>query len=198
MVTVQGSVVNGWNKDFEVDAWKTIGLSRRDHRRARALSSSGRPTSARKARLSRAPRRDAGDLRFLRDLVGGVHGQQQPRPQPEHRLQQGVDDVAETPGRLAPMARYVVSDQLNLAARFEFLARQHGAHDGRRRAVKQDEITVTLGIGRGQELRAPSGGPRRLRRDEPRPDFSQGGTKNRRRHGRRSRPSPGSSRSITS
>ncbi len=58
MLTLQGSVVNGWNNDPDLNAWKTIGLSASITASPAVSASSRRPTSARRPpQPARAPRR---------------------------------------------------------------------------------------------------------------------------------------------
>ncbi|HTA20398.1 MAG TPA: outer membrane beta-barrel protein [Polyangia bacterium] len=136
MVSVQGSVVNGWNgQGFEVDgnSNKTFGLNA-------ALTLPGGvgiiPT------IYVGKETGSTDTRFLGDLVGtytmGNLG-----------LNLNIDYIADKAAGIqnfigfAPMAHFVVSDKLNLTARFEFINAKFGSTatmDGT--STSLEEITI--------------------------------------------------------
>jgi putative OmpL-like beta-barrel porin-2 len=120
MVSVQGSVVNGWNgQGFEVDgnSNKTIGLNA-------ALTLPGGvgiiPT------IYVGKENGSADTRFLGDLVGtyamGNLG-----------LNLNIDYINDKDAGFqnfigfAPMAHYVINDKLNVSARFEFINAKFGS-----------------------------------------------------------------------
>jgi Putative beta-barrel porin-2, OmpL-like. bbp2 len=151
MVTVQGSVVNGWNNDPDLNAWKTIGLSATitPNPMASIVATTYFGKEASEAAMTSTP----GDLRFLLDLVGAL------TLSPAFGLNLNVDYIkafddvaADYQIGAALMGRYVISDRLNFAARGEFLATHL---DAAAVTVKQGEVTVMLGIdvGKNFELR---------------------------------------------
>ena len=157
-LTLQASLVNGWNDDPDVNAWKTIGLS---------ASFTASPMVAVTATTyfgKEAPQGTPampvadtpGDLRFLADVVLALTL--------SDKLGVNVNvDYVKAPGPTnagadyfvgaAAMARFVISDHLNVAARGEW-GRNHT--DGAP-TPNQDLIegTVMLGIdvGKNFELR---------------------------------------------
>jgi hypothetical protein len=152
MVTVQGSVVNGWNNDPDLNAWKTIGLSASIT--ASPMLSIVATTYFGKEAAETAPATTTpGDLRFLLDLVAALTVNSNFGLNLNIDYIKAYDDVAgdyQIGGSL--MGRYVLSDHLNVAARGEFLASHNDAMD---LTSKQGEVTVMLGIdvGKNFELR---------------------------------------------
>jgi Putative beta-barrel porin-2, OmpL-like. bbp2 len=157
MVTVQGSVVNGWNNDPDLNAWKTIGLSASIT--ASPMVSIIATTYFGKEAAELLPATTTpGDMRFLLDLVGAF------TLSPAFGLNLNVDyikafdDIAsdyQLGGAL--MGRYVLSDHLNVAARGEYLATHYAAAPGlgTTETISQGEVTAMLGIdvGKNFELR---------------------------------------------
>ena len=157
MVTVQGSVVNGWNNDPDFNAWKTIGLSATVT--ASPAASIIATTYFGKEQQPQLPgAATPGDLRFLLDVVGAF------TVSPAFGLNLNIDyikafdDIAsdyQVGGSL--MGRYVISDHLNFAARGEYLATHYAAVPsiGGSATVSQAEVTAMLGIdvGKNFELR---------------------------------------------
>ncbi len=152
MVTVQGSVVNGWNNDPDFNAWKTIGLSA-TITASPAASIVATTYFGKEGQPQPNPGATPGDLRFLLDLVGAF------TLNPAFGLNLNIDyikafdDVAadyQVGGSL--MGRYVLSDHLNVAARGEYLATHY---DAMATTVSQGEVTAMLGIdvGKNFELR---------------------------------------------
>jgi len=151
MVTVQGSVVNGWNNDPDLNAWKTIGLSATitASPAASIIATTYFGKEASETGLTSTP----GDLRFLLDLVGAYTVNSAFALNLNIDYIKAFDDIAadyQIGGAL--MGRYVISDHLNVAARGEFLATHYDMMDV---TVKQGEGTVMLGIdvGKNFELR---------------------------------------------
>ncbi|HVV48371.1 MAG TPA: outer membrane beta-barrel protein, partial [Polyangia bacterium] len=151
-VTVQGSVVNGWNNDPDLNAWKTIGLSATitPNQMATIVATTyfGKEQQPQLAGAS-----TPGDLRFLLDLVGAL------TLNPKFGLNLNVDYIkafddiaADYQIGASLMGRYVISDRLNVAARGEYLATHYDAADA---SLSQGEVTVMLGIdvGKNFELR---------------------------------------------
>ncbi len=76
MLTLQGSVVNGWNNDPDINAWKTIGLSAsitaNPCSRWSRTTYFGKEGQPQPAPTGATP----GDLRFLLDVVAAYTRQQ--------------------------------------------------------------------------------------------------------------------------
>jgi hypothetical protein len=152
MVTVQGSVVNGWNNDPDFNAWKTIGLSA-TITASPAASIIATTYFGKEGQPQPAGGPTPGDLRFLLDLVGAFTVNSNFGLNLNIDYIKAFDDIAgdyQIGGSL--MGRYVISDHLNFAARGEFLATHY---DATATTVKQGEVTVMLGIdvGKNFELR---------------------------------------------
>jgi len=156
MLTLQGSVVNGWNNDPDLNAWKTFVLSA-------AISAStdlsviattyfGKEAQPQPTPTGPTP----GDLRFLLDIVAAFTVNSNFGLNLNIDYIKAFDDVADdyqVGGAL--MGRYVISDHLNFAARGEFLATHYSATAAGAQTVKQGEGTIMLGIdvGKNFELR---------------------------------------------
>jgi hypothetical protein len=162
MVTVQGSVVNGWNNDPDFNAWKTIGLSA-TVTASPALSLIGTTYFGKEGQPQPAPGgATPGDLRWLVDVVAAYTVNSAFGLNLNVDYIKAFDDVAadyQVGGAL--MGRYVLSDHLNVAARGEFLATHY---DVIATTVKQGEVTAMLGVDVGKnfelrpEFRADFGG----------------------------------------
>ena len=158
MVTVQGSVVNGWNNDPDLNAWKTIGLSA-TITASPALSLIGTTYFGKEAQPQPAPAgATQGDLRFLLDIVAAYTVNSNFGLNLNIDYIKAFDDIAsdyQVGGAL--MGRYVISDHLNFAARGEYLATHYASAPVLMTAetVSQGEVTVMLGIdvGKNFELR---------------------------------------------
>jgi hypothetical protein len=151
-VTVQASVVNGWNNDPDFNAWKTIGLS------ATITPSSAASIVAttyfgKEGQPQPNPGATPGSFRFLLDLVGAY------TVSPAFGLNLNIDyikafdDVSgDYQVGASLMGRYVISDRVNFAARGEYLATHI---DAAAATLSQGEVTVMLGIdvGKNFELR---------------------------------------------
>ncbi|HSS38295.1 MAG TPA: outer membrane beta-barrel protein [Polyangia bacterium] len=156
-LSLQASVVNGWNNDPDFNAWKTIGLS------ASVTASpmlSGVITTyfGKEGQPQPATGATPGDLRFLLDLVVAATINSQFGLNLNVDYIKAFDDNAKDyQVGAALMGRYVVNDHFNVAARGEFLATHYDnvAMSGVSATVKQGEGTVMVGIdvGKNFELR---------------------------------------------
>jgi len=157
MVTVQASVVNGWNNDPDLNAWKTIGLSASIT--ASPMLSIIATTYFGKELQPQAPGAStAGDTRVLADLVAAVTVNSQFGLNLNVDYIKAFDDVsADYQIGASLMGRYVINDHFNVAARGEFLASHIDVVPmvGGSLTEKQGEGTVMLGIdvGKNFELR---------------------------------------------
>jgi hypothetical protein len=156
MLTLQGSVVNGWNNDPDLNAWKTIGLSA-SITASPALSVIATTYFGKEGQPQPTPTgATPGDLRFLLDIVAAFTVNSNFGLNLNIDYIKAFDDVADdyqVGGAL--MGRYVISDHLNFAARGEFLATHYSATAAGAQTVKQGEGTIMLGIdvGKNFELR---------------------------------------------
>ncbi len=152
MVTVQGSVVNGWNNDPDLNAWKTIGLSA-TITASPAFSLIGTTYFGKEGQPQMNPGATPGDLRFLLDIVAAYTVNSNFGLNLNIDYIKAFDDIAgdyQVGGSL--MGRYVVSDHINFAARGEYLATHI---DAAAATLSQGEVTVMMGIdvGKNFELR---------------------------------------------
>ena len=147
MVSLQASLVNGWNDDPDVNAWKTIGLSASITANP-MVSIIGTTYFGKEAPQGAAP--DVpGDMRFLADIVAAL------TLNDKLGVNINFDYVKDGDNYLfgfAGMARFVISDHANIAARGEFLRTHSGAYDTNADTM---EGTVMLGVpvGKNFELR---------------------------------------------
>lgn len=156
-LTLQASLVNGWNNDPDFNAWKTVGLS------ASVTVNpmfSGVITTyfGKEGQPQAVTGSTPGDLRFLLDLVVAATLSSQFGLNLNVDYIKAFDDVAsDYQVGAALMGRYVLSDHLNVAARGEFLATHYDDLGGMglSTTIKQGEGTVMLGIdvGKNFELR---------------------------------------------
>lgn len=156
-LTLQASLVNGWNNDPDFNAWKTVGLS------ASVTVNpmfSGVLTTyfGKEGQPQPATGSTPGDLRFLLDLVVAAAINSQFGLNLNVDYIKAFDDVAsDYQVGAAVMGRFVISDHLNVAARGEFLATHYDdvAGSGISATIKQGEGTLMLGIdvGKNFELR---------------------------------------------
>ena len=122
MLSLQASLVNGWNDDPDVNAWKTFGLSASHHGQPDGRHHRDdllRQGSARRRAATETP----GDLRILADLVAALTlsdklGVNLNFDYVKAPAQRGATTSSASPA----MARYVISDHLNVAARGEWCA----------------------------------------------------------------------------
>jgi hypothetical protein len=158
MVTVQASVVNGWNNDPDLNAWKTIGLSG-TFTVSPALSLIGTVYFGKEGQPQPVPTgATPGDLRFLLDIVAAYTVNSNFGLNLNFDYIKAFDDIADDYQVGASlMGRYVINDHFNVAARGEFLASHYSAPPMGLPAetVKQGEGTIMLGIdvGKNFELR---------------------------------------------
>jgi hypothetical protein len=156
MLTVQGSVVNGWNNDPDNNAWKTIGLS---------ATLTLNPMISIIATTYLGKESSAGvtpdGFNALADLVAaftlsdklGLNLNFDYISAPFTAATATTPQVASGDDHqvgVSLMGRFVVSDHLNLAARGEFLQNHFGGVN-----VNQEEFTAMAGIdvGKNFELR---------------------------------------------
>jgi len=155
MLTVQGSVVNGWNNDPDLNAWKTIGLSA-SVTASPALSVILTTYFGKEGQPQPNPGATPGDLRFLLDLVAAYTVNSAFGLNLNVDYIKAYDDVAaDYQVGASLMGRYVISDHLNVAARGEFLASHIDMTPAGSITTKQGEGTIMLGIdvGKNFELR---------------------------------------------
>ncbi len=156
-LSLQASVVNGWNNDPDLNAWKTIGLSASvtvNPMFSGVLTTYFGKEEQPQAATGSTP----GDLRFLLDLVVAAVVNSQFGLNLNVDYIKAFDDIAsDYQVGAALMGRYVVNDHFNVAARGEFLATHYDnvAMSGTSATVKQGEGTVMVGIdvGKNFELR---------------------------------------------
>jgi len=157
MVTVQASVVNGWNNDPDLNAWKTIGLSA-TITASPAFSLIGTTYFGKEQQPQLAGASTPGDLRFLLDIVAAYTVNANFGLNLNIDYIKAFDDIASDYQIGASlMGRYVISDHLNFAARGEYLGSHYAAVPmiGGSATASQGEVTAMLGIdvGKNFELR---------------------------------------------
>jgi len=144
-LSLQASLVNGWNDDPDVNAWKTVGLSA-------TITASPMATIVATTYFGKeAPQAVApstpGDLRLLVDVVLAL------TLSDKLGINVNADFIkAQNNVGGAGMVRYVINDHVNVAARGEFV-RQH--FDVASANINQEEFTVMVGfpVGKNFELR---------------------------------------------
>ena len=158
MLSLQASLVNGWNDDPDVNAWKTVGLSATHHGQPDGRHHRDdllRQGSARRRRATETP----GDLRVLVDVVAALTL--------SDKLGVNINvDYVKAPANVggdyfvggAAMARYVISDHLNVAARGELCA----SHIDWAASTRTSWKAPSCSASRRQELRAAARVPGRL------------------------------------
>jgi hypothetical protein len=149
MVTVQGSVVNGWNNDPDLNAWKTVGLSA-SITASPMVSIIATTYFGKEGAPQAAGAATPGDLRFLGDLVAALTLSPQLGANINVDYIKAFDNVAaDYQIGVAGMVRYVINDHVNVAGRGEYL----GTHVGT--TTSQEEFTVMCGldVGKNFELR---------------------------------------------
>jgi putative OmpL-like beta-barrel porin-2 len=150
-LTLQASLVNGWNNDPDDNAWKTVGVSA-------AVSVNPMLTiiptiyvGKEGAQAGALTGGTTGNVRFLGDLVVAVAVNDKLGLNVNFDYLKAPDNVgANRLLGVAVMGRYVVNDHLNVAARGEFLQNHFaGANEN------QEEFTVMAGlpVGKNFELR---------------------------------------------
>ena len=154
-LTLQASLVNGWNNDPDLNAWKTGGISASITVNP-MLSIVATTYFGKEGQPQPAGGSTPGDLRFLGDLVAALTVNSQFGLNLNVDYIKAFDDVAaDYQIGAALMGRYVISDRLNVAARGEFLASHYDATPIGAQTFKQGEGTIMLGIdvGKNFELR---------------------------------------------
>jgi hypothetical protein len=152
-LTLQASLVNGWNDDPDVNAWKTVGLSA-SFTASPMVAITATTYFGKEGPQVMAPD-TPGDLRFLADVVLALTL--------NDRLGVNVNvDYVKAPGPNnvggdyfiggAAMARYVISDHLNVAARGEF-ARSHTDLTSSNADVMEGTVMLGIDVGKNFELR---------------------------------------------
>jgi len=146
-MTLQASVVNGWNNDPDFNAWKTIGLSA-SITASPALSAIITTYFGKEAPEGTTP----NDLRLLVDLVLAYTVNSNFGLNLNADYIKAFDNISsDYQAGAALMGRYVVSDHFNFAARGEYLATHYDGVG----TLSQGEVTAMVGIdvGKNFELR---------------------------------------------
>ena len=153
MVSLQGSVVNGWNDDPDVNAWKTVGLSASVTINpmvsliGTTYFGKEAPQNAMGVPLGSTP----NDLRLLVDIVAALTLSDKLGINVNADYIKAFDNVADDYLiGVAAMARYVINDHVNVAARGEWV-RQHIA-DANADAM-EGTVMVGFPVGKNFELR---------------------------------------------
>ena len=151
MLSLQASVLNGWNDDPDVNAWKDVGLSA-------AITPNSMLTIAITEYLGKPLPQGImastpGDLRSLTDVVVGV------TINDKIGLNFNGDFISGYNGNSsdyqvggAAMARFVINDNLNVAARGEFV-RTHNDVGSLNQDLMEGTVMVGLPVGKNFELR---------------------------------------------
>jgi hypothetical protein len=162
-LTLQASVVNGWNNDPDNNAWKTVGLNAAitvnpmvsifattyfgKEGTQTAIDATTTPPTV-------TPLPDTqGDLRFLGDLVVALTLNDKLGVNINFDYLKAYDDVAgDYLFGFAGMARYVISDHLNVAARGEWV-RKHNDVYGVNGDAMEGTVMAGIDVGKNFELR---------------------------------------------
>ena len=150
-LTLQASLVNGWNNDPDNNAWKTIGLSASIT--ASPMVSIVATTYFGKEGTQGAAADTPNDLRFLADIVAAFTINDKFGLNLNIDYVKAWDDVAGdylVGGSL--MGRYVISDHVNVAARGEFL-RSHNDVASANQDIMEGTLMVGFPMGSNFELR---------------------------------------------
>jgi hypothetical protein len=154
-LTLQASLVNGWNNDPDLNAWKTGGLSASIT--VNPMLAIVATTYFGKEGQPQLPAASTpGDFRFLGDLVAALTVNSQFGLNLNVDYIKAFDDhAADYQIGAALMGRYAINDRFNVAARGEFLASHVDATAMGPVTLKQGEGTAMLGIdvGKNFELR---------------------------------------------
>jgi hypothetical protein len=151
MVTLQASLVNGWNDDPDVNAWKTIGLSA-------TITASPMATITATTYIGKeAPQAAApdtpGDLRVLADLVLALTLSDKLGVNVNFDYVKANDNVAaDYFVGVAGMARYLINDHVNVAVRGEW-ARSHNDAASFNQDFMEGTIMLGVPVGKNFELR---------------------------------------------
>jgi hypothetical protein len=154
MLTLQASLVNGWNNDPDNNSWKTIGLNA-------SITATPMVTiiptiyfGKEGNQAGAATGGTTGDLRFLGDLVVALTLSDKLGLNVNFDYIKAYDNAgADYQLGIAAMGRYVISDMLNAALRGEFF--QSHVDGLPTPTLSQEEITGMVGIdvGKNFELR---------------------------------------------
>ena len=151
-LTLQGSLVNGWNDDPDVNAWKTIGLSASIT--ASPMVSVIATTYFGKEAPQGAMGSTPGDLRVLGDVVVAVTVNDKFGLNLNIDYIKAFDNVAaDYLVGAALMGRYVVADHLYLAARGEFLSVHTDGPPSHTASYEEGTGMAGIPVGKNFELR---------------------------------------------
>ena len=151
MLSLQASLVNGWNDDPDVNAWKTVGLSA-SITASPMVAITATTYIGKEARQGLAPETPL-DLRILADVVAALTLSDKLGINVNFDYIKAQDNIADDYlVGVAAMARFVINDHVNVAARGEFI-RQH--FDATSSNINQEEFTLMVGlpVGKNFELR---------------------------------------------
>jgi Putative beta-barrel porin-2, OmpL-like. bbp2 len=175
MLTLQASLVNGWNNDPDSNAWKTGGLSASIT--ASPMLSIIATTYFGKESPQGAAASTPGDLRFLFDLVAALtlNDKFGLNLNVDYIKAPSLDPTVADNGSdyqigAAIMGRYVVSDHLYVSARGEFLS-SHLDAAAHTTTVEEGTLMAGIPVGKNFELRPE------VRADFSGDDVYAGGTK---------------------
>jgi len=147
-LTLQASLVNGWNDDPDVNAWKTVGLSASFT--ASPMVAVTATTYIGKELAQGVMPSTPGDLRVLVDLVAALTLSDKLGVNVNVDYVKAPDNVgADYFVGVAAMARLVISDHLNVAGRGEW-ARTHA---GTNADVMEGTVMLGIDVGKNFELR---------------------------------------------
>ena len=151
MVSLQASLVNGWNDDPDVNAWKTIGLSA-------TITASPMATITATTYIGKEAPQGALpdtplDTRILADIVAALTLSDKLGVNLNFDFVKANDNVsADYFVGIAGMVRYVINDHANIAARGEW-ARSHVDAGSLNTDLMEGTIMVGLPVGKNFELR---------------------------------------------
>jgi hypothetical protein len=158
-LTLQASLVNGWNNDPDNNAWKTVGLNAAITVNPMvsifATTYFGKEgTQFDNTMMPPAPLPDTtGDLRFLGDLVVALTLNDKLGVNINADYVKGFDDVgSDYIVGVAGMVRYVISDHLNVAGRGEFV-RSHFDATSTNADAMEGTVMAGIDVGKNFELR---------------------------------------------
>jgi hypothetical protein len=150
-LSVQASLVNGWNDDPDVNAWKTVGLSATFT--ASPMATITATTYIGKEAPQMAAPETPGDVRILADLVAALTF--------SDKLGVNVNfDYVKAPTNVAAdylvgvsaMARLQIIDNLSVAGRFEFV-RGHNDMTSSNSDLIEGTVNLGIAVGKNFELR---------------------------------------------
>jgi hypothetical protein len=153
MVSLQASLVNGWNDDPDFNAWKTVGLSA-------TVTASPMVTLVGTTYIGKeAPQVDAmmmpapstpGDVRILVDVVAALTLSDKLGVNVNFDyIKAQTNASADYLVGVAGMARYVINEHVNVAARGEWVRNHIGANAD----IMEGTAMVGIDVGKNFELR---------------------------------------------